>query len=305
MPVTYRYRLLFLGTSAALPTPERNQSCISLQTPYGTLIFDVGEGAQTSIQKYKVKLKKNFTILLTHFHPDHCQGILGLLSSLDLLGRKEQVTIIGPVGTIQFIKEYFRLFSLGVRYNIKVFEIEKSGRIDFGQYWIEWFPTEHFYPSYGFIFREKPQRGKFNEKKARELGIPEGRERTKLIRGETILVNGRLITPSEVVGPETPGISIAYTGDTKPSEIVANAVKNVDILIHEGTFPSIDDNRYLKYRHSRIIDAAYIAKQADVKRLFITHISSRVTDLDNELRKAKSVFENSELAFDGLEYIIS
>ncbi len=298
-------KVIFLGTSSTVPTLERRQSSTAVIIRNETIIVDIGEDIQRAIIEHKVKTGKELTILITHFHPDHCQGLLAFLTSMDLMSRKRPVRIIGPEGLTDFLRNFFILFRTSVRYPIHLYEIkEEEGEIDMGNWILEWFPAVHFGFSLGYVLKEKDYLGKFNVKKALDLGIPMGPLWGKLQRGEEIEFNGEIIRPEEVLEGPIPGKRIVFSGDTKPNEILVGKAKNADLLVHEGTFPHWETDKHEKYMHSRTIDAAEIAKKANVKRLIINHISPRIKDVNEETKKVKEIFENAILSYDGLRIIL-
>ena len=294
-------KVVFLGTSATVPNLERRQSSTAVIINGETILVDVGEDVQRAIIEHKVKTGKKLTILITHYHPDHCQGLMALLTSMDLMGRKRPVRILGPKGLIEFLNNFFALFKTSVSYPIQYYEIEKKyGLMNMDDWILEWFKVDHFGFSLGYSIIEKDHPGKFDVEKALELGIPKGPLWGKLQRGEEIEVNGQKFKPSDVLGPSIPGRKIVFSGDTKPTEILIETAKGADLLIHEGTFPHWEKEKHKKYKHSRTIDAAVTAKLANVKKLAINHISSRISDVAEESEIVKKIFPNSIIAYDGL-----
>ncbi len=298
-------RIVFLGTSAAVPSIDRGQSCTAIQFSQETILVDVGENAQRSIQKFRVKIGKKLTILLTHFHPDHTLGLIGLLTSQEMMGRTRPIQLVAPEGCIDFLKLLFRAYGLRISYTLQIYEIrEERGKLDMGRWILEWFPAIHFPPAYSYIIREKDHPGKFRIEKAKQLGVPQGPLWGKLQRGETVEIDGKTVTPDEVLETSIPGKVIVISGDTSPNEELVRKSQGADLLIHEGTFPANENDKHEKYKHSRTIDAARIARQARVKHLVINHVSTRITDLQEEEDKIREVFANLEIATDGQEILL-
>ncbi len=298
-------RVVFIGTSAAVPSVDRGQSCTAIQFAQETVLVDVGENAQRAIQKFGVRIGKKLTILLTHFHPDHTLGLIGLLTSQEMMGRKRPIQIVAPEGCIDFLKLLFRAYRIRVSYTLQIYEIcEQRGKLDMGRWILEWLPALHFPPSYSYIIREKNHPGKFHVEKAEHLGIPRGPLWGKLQRGEKVEISGKIISPQEVLEAPIPGKVIVISGDTSPNKELIEKSKGADLLIHEGTFPADEQEKHERYRHSRTIDAARIALRSKVKYLVINHVSTRIADLQSEEEKVREVFSNLEIATDGREIIL-
>ncbi len=298
-------KIIFVGTSAAVPSIKRGQSCTAIQFSQETVLIDVGENAQQAIQRFKVKIGKKLTILLTHLHPDHTLGLIGILTSQEMIGRKRPIQIVAPKGFIEFMKLLFRAYGIRISYSLQIFEIRESrGALDMGSWVLEWFPAIHFDPSYSYVIREKDHPGRFNIEKAQQLGVPKGPLWGKLQHGESVEINGKKISSEDVLGPSIPGKTIVVSGDTSPNEELIEKGQNADLLIHEGTFPAEEQEKHEKYKHSRTIDAARIARRANVKRLVINHVSTRVTDHRKEEEKLREIFPDLEIATDGLEIVL-
>ena len=177
--------------------------------------------------------------------------------------------------------------------------------LDNKDFTLESFPLSHSDTSFGYSLVTKPKIGKFNVEKATKLGIPRGDLWKKLQSGNSIELNGKKIVPSDVLDKiEDNSLKIVITGDTPYDQTTIDYAKNADLLIHDSTYPSYEEERAKKYLHSTCIDAAKIAKEAKVKRLILTHISELHQDLGESLEETKEIFKNSEFAEDGLKISI-
>jgi len=292
-------KITFLGTAGSVPCVNRNPSAILIQYGGDRILFDCGEGTQRQmmIARTGFNLKG---IFITHLHTDHFIGLFGLLETLALNERKEKLNIYVPSPNVKFLHTLFKLFGYyNLSYPVEIVGLEDGNEISFGNYKIVAFKTEHDVPSLGYALIEKDRPGKFNRAKAEELGIPPGPLYAKLVRGESIEINGRIITPDMVVGPPRPGRKIVYTGDTRPCEKIVEIAKDADVLIHDASFTSDLQEWAEKTKHSTAKEAAEIAKKARVRQLILTHISARYSkDVTPLLEEAKQIFKNVVVAED-------
>jgi len=292
-------KITFLGTAGSVPCVNRNPSAILIQYGGDRILFDCGEGTQRQmmIARTGFNLKG---IFITHLHTDHFIGLFGLLETLALNERKEKLNIYVPSPNVKFLHTLFKLFGYyNLSYPVEIVGLEDGNEISFGNYKIVAFKTEHDIPSLGYALIEKDRPGKFNRAKAEELGIPPGPLYAKLVRGESIEINGRIITPDMVVGPPRPGRKIVYTGDTRPCEKIVEIAKDADVLIHDASFTSDLQEWAEKTKHSTAKEAAEIAKKARVRQLILTHISARYSkDVTPLLEEAKQIFKNVVVAED-------
>lgn len=286
--------ILFLGTGGSWPSIKRNVTSIAVKRGSEIILFDCGEGTQRQFQKSKLSYMQISKIFITHFHGDHFLGIPGLIQTMQLNDREIPLHIYGPKGMIKLTDQLLSLGYFKPNYEIISHELNENDVIDFGEYYIKTLKVKHGVPTLAYALEEKMRPGKFNKPKALKLGIPEGPLFSKLQHGQTILLkNGEKITPDMVLGPARKGRKIVISGDTKPIDEMIDFSKNADILIHEATFDSELKEISGEYGHSTALQAAEIAKKADVEKLFLVHISPRYLDnkvLENEARK---VFKNS------------
>ncbi len=289
-------RVTFLGTAGSIPSVERNSSAIFIQFGSHRVLFDCGEGTQRQMMMAKTGFKVE-AIFITHLHTDHFVGLFGLLETMSLNERQERLTVYSPHP--EFLSSIFKAFGYDeLSFPVEVRELKDGESVRFGNFRIVAFRTEHIVKSYGYALIEDERRGKFNREKAEELGIKPGPLYAKLARGESVVVDGKVITPEMVLGKPRPGRKVVYTGDTRPCERVVEIARNADLLIHDASFTSELDDWAKETKHSTAREAAEVARKAGVKRLILTHISARYKDPTPLLEEAKEVFESVEVAED-------
>jgi ribonuclease Z len=295
-------RLVFLGTSAAVPTLQRGLPATILQSLTEQWIFDCGENIQRQMMAMKCSFHKKAKIFLTHLHGDHVLGLPSLLQTMALMDRKESIQVYGPVGIKDFLVNCQQALKFDLTYQVEIYEIVKSGIVvDEMEYLVEVIESNHTIESYSYLFEEKPRRGKFFPEKAITLGVPEGEMWSKLQKGEIVtLFNDKIVKSEDVMGPSRPGRKIVYTGDTMPFEAFASFAKCADVIVHDCTYEDVLLEKAKVTGHSTAVQAAEQAKIAGAKMLVLTHISARYPDAKLLLEQAKKIFENTVLAEDFL-----
>jgi ribonuclease Z len=292
-------KVTFLGTSGTVPSPNRNPSAILIQFEGTRLLFDCGEGTQRQMMIAKTGFKID-SVFITHLHTDHFIGIFGLIETMSLNERTERLRVFVPKEEVEFVKTLFKMFGYyNLNYPIEVHGLKDGDEINFGKFKILAFKTDHIVPSLGYALIERDRPGKFDRAKAEALGIPPGPLYSKLVRGEAVEINGKVITPDMVVGPKRKGRKIVYTGDTRPTDRIVEIAKDADLLIHDSSFTSDLMDWAIQTKHSTAREAAEVAKKANVRQLVLTHISARYSkDVSPLLKEAKDVFENVVVAED-------
>jgi ribonuclease Z len=295
-------KLLFLGTSAARPTAERNVSALVLTRGGETLLFECGEGTQRQMMRYGVTFALG-EVFFTHFHADHFLGIIGLVRTLGLQGRTDPMRLTGPKGARKLLGQ---ALALGVErpvFEVEIVEVEPDQVLARDGYELKVFGVEHGGGAVGYALVEQNRLGRFNPDRARELGVPEGPLWGKLQRGQAVrLDDGREVTAETIVGAPRPGRKLVYSGDTRPCPATIEMARGADLLVHEATFGEEEKDRAKETAHSTAREAAEVAKLAGVRRLVLTHLSARYSrDPATLADEARAVFPETVVAKDGFE----
>ena len=295
-------RIIFLGTGGSLPTRNRNPSAVMVNREGELILFDCGEGTQQQMMRAKTGMMNLSSIFVSHFHADHFLGIPGLIQTMSFMGRKDPLLIYGPEGTREFTELFKALGYFTLKYEVRGILLKPGDIVEKENYIIKAVKTEHSIPSLGYALIENPRPGRFNREKAIELGIPPGPLFAKLQKGNPVEVNGKFVKPEDIMGDLRPGRTIVYSGDTRPCDTILEASRAADVLIHDGSFADEMADWAKESKHSTAGEVANLAKDAEVKKLILTHISSRYTD-DAEplLIDSMKIFENVIIAEDLME----
>ena len=298
-------KLVFLGTSGAMPTIQRGLSCTCLVKDNEVLMFDAGEGAQISYLKSGLPWNKKMKIFVTHLHGDHCIGILGLLQSMNLQNRVKPLEIFGPEGIDEFITANIKILNFGLSFPVLITKINEGMLVDEKDYSIFASDAKHRIPAFSFRFDEKDKPGEFFPEKAKALKIPEGKLWHELQIGNSIEMDGKKIIPSQVTGAKRSGKKIGISGDTRPTDKLIEFFKNCDYLSFDSTFADELKEKAVEANHSTAKEAAELAEKANVSTLILTHFSARYNDESVLLKEAKEIHDNTITAKDLLEVNIS
>lgn len=294
--------ITFLGTSAAMPSENRFLSSIAINRNGTLFIFDAGEGMQYNFIRARFGFNKKTLIFITHMHSDHILGLLGFFQTLSLQGRHMPIDIYGPELLYEYLTENIRILNINLSFPlyIHIIEGDEGDIVTDKDYRISFCRSNHGHNtiSYAYCLIENNRRGKFNIKKAKELGIPEGILYQRLQRGEDIQFNEKTVYSNMIVGPLRSGRKIGISGDTRPSIELCKFFRNCDLLIYEATFKSTELDKAKESFHSTAHEAAKLAKQSDCFRLYLTHFSTRYKNLIELLNEAKSIFPSVDIAYD-------
>ena len=294
-------KLVFLGTSGAMPTVDRALTCICLVKDNEILMFDAGEGAQISYLKSGLPWNKKMKIFVTHLHGDHCIGILGLLQTMNLQNRTEPIEIFGPDGIDEFLAANIKILNFGLSFPVLISRISTGLIVDEKDYSVFANDANHGIPAFSFRFDEKERPGEFFPEKAKALEIPEGKLWHELQMGNSIELNGNQIQSLQVTGDKRPGRKIGVSGDTRPTDDLVEFFKNCDYLSFDSTFADELRDKAMEANHSTSKEAAELAEKANVSTLILTHFSARYHDESVLLEEAQQIHENTIAAKDLLE----
>ncbi|WP_445493204.1 ribonuclease Z [Niallia sp. 03133] len=303
--------LQFLGTGAGIPAKSRNVTSIALKLleERGSIwLFDVGEATQHQILHTTIKPKRIEKIFITHLHGDHIYGLPGFLASRSFQGGESPVTIYGPKGLKIYIETSLSVSQTYLKYEIQVEEIEEGVIFEDVDFTVEARKLEHGVTCFGYRVTEKDRPGKLLTDKLQKIGLTPGPLFKKIKNGEdVILENGTYIKSKDFVGPAIKGRIITILGDTRVCPSASLLAKNANILVHEATFARDEGELAKEYYHSTTVQAANIAKEANIKQLILTHISARYDQNKTQelLAEAQGVFADVQIAEDLKIYPIS
>lgn len=280
--------LFFLGTAGSVPSARRGLPAVLVRRGGDRLLFDCGEGTQRQLLR-SVGLLDLDTIFITHFHADHWLGLPGMLKSFALRERSEPLTVYGPPGLSELMG-IMRVVYGRLPYELKIVELDAAQTVPYDGYLIAAIPVRHkAAAAFGYALVEEPRRGHLDAALAERLGVRPGPDFGRLQRGET--VGG--VLPEQVMGPTREGRKIVISGDTAPCQALAIAAHEADVLVHEATFAEEEADRARQTLHSTARQAAELARDAEVRLLVLTHVSSRYPG--GELREqARAVFAATE-----------
>ncbi|MCS2155129.1 ribonuclease Z [Scandinavium goeteborgense] len=297
--------LIFLGTSAGVPTRHRNMTSILLNLQQPTLsqmwLFDCGEGTQHQFLKTSHHPGKLDKIFITHLHGDHLFGLPGLLCSRSMQGNPSPLTIYGPKGIKEFVEMALRLSGSWTDYPLTVEEISAGEVFDDGLFKVTAYPLNHPVECFGYRIEQHDKPGPLDAQRLLADGIKAGPLFQQLKKGQTVeMPDGRTVNGQDYLGPSTPGVKLAIFGDTAPCPAALAMAKEVDVMVHETTLEHEMAEKANSRGHSSSIQTAELARDARVGKLIITHVSSRYDweGCQRLLAECRSVFEPCELAED-------
>jgi ribonuclease Z len=295
------FELTFLGTSASAPSIHRGLSSQIVSYRDQRFLIDCGEGTQRQILRSGLGFRRLNHILITHGHLDHILGLAGLLSTFSRWEALEHLEIWAGEWAMERIHDL--LFGVVLRgakppMEIELHIIEPGLLLSFDDLKVSAFPVDHRGPGcFGFHFEESSRRP-FLAEKADALNIPHGPIRGQLVAGKQVkLPDGRTVKPDEVLGEDRPGVRLVHVGDCASTANLKKICQNADGLVIEATYREPERDLAQKFGHLTAAQAAHLAKEAEVKQLFLTHISRRYRERDL-LEEAREIFPNVKVARD-------
>jgi ribonuclease Z len=289
--------VFFAGTAGSVPSARRGLPAILIRRGGEKLLFDCGEGTQRQLLR-SIGLVDLDAIFITHFHADHWLGLPGLLKSLALRERTSPLTVHGPHGLRELIASMQVAFGR-LPYKLTISELEPAQAVARDGYMVAPVPVVHKREgSFGYVIVEEPRPGHLDAELAERLGVKPGPDFGRLQRGEA--VGG--VSPEQVMGETREGRKVVISGDTAPCEALSIAAHQADLLVHEATFLHEEAERARQTLHSTARQAAELARDAEVRLLALTHVSSRYAG--GELRdEARAIFPATEAPrdFDTIE----
>ncbi|MEN6328873.1 MAG: ribonuclease Z [Methanobacteriaceae archaeon] len=289
--------LVFLGTSSAIPTNYRNHSAMALKAFGELMLFDCGEGTQRQMTRIRMSPMKVNRIFISHLHGDHFLGLPGMIQSMAFRGRENPLYIYGPEGINGVVESIKKLGYFALSFPILTLEVHNGIFLDEKGFQISAIPVQHSVLNLAYSVVEK-RSPKFLRDKALELGLTPGPDFGKLQRGIPVTVGDRTIQPEEVRGKERKGRKIVYSGDTRACDEMVQFAREADVLIHESTFDGSQEEKAMTTGHSTSRSAARVAAVAQVRKLILTHLSTRYRDADLLKKEAKEIFPDVMVAED-------
>ena len=287
-----------VGTGGMMPLPRRWLTALMTRYNGSSLLIDCGEGTQVAIKEKGWSFKPIDVICFTHYHGDHISGLPGLLLTMGNADRTEPLTLVGPKG-LERVVNALRVIAPELPFEIKFIEITQPEQvIELNGYRITAFKVNHNVLCYGYTL-EILRQGKFSAERAKEQDIPL-KYWNPLQKGQTIEADGITYTPEMVLGPARKGIRLTYTTDTRPTESILRNAKESDLFICEGMYGEKEKAaKAVEYKHMTFYEAAHLAKDAQVKEMWLTHYSPSLVRPDEFMDKVREIFPNAYPGKDG------
>ena len=291
-----------LGCGGMMPLPNRHLTSVLLRREGDLFLFDCGEGTQVSLRRLNLRWKKISVIFISHMHADHVTGIPGLLMLSSQVDRDDPLYIIGPPKIAEYIDSSRHVLDMFVNYEIITREILEPGIVYRGDgFHVRAFPLKHRKPCYGYTLEEHIRPGEFFPEKAIALDVERGPLWAALQSGKTVKSkNGMDVKPEQVLGKPRKGRKFSFVTDTLAFPQIAKEVKDSDLFICEAMFEKALEDNAREKMHMTAEQAAYLAREGNVKKLGLIHYSPRYTDYDlkNIIKEAEAVFPSAVLTKD-------
>jgi ribonuclease Z len=302
------FEVTILGSGAAVPTSRRNPTSQYVVCNDRHILIDCGEGTQMQIRRFGIKLQRINHILISHLHGDHYFGLVGLLSTMHLMGRDKGVTIYGPEELESIVRQQLEIGGARLEFDLQFVRLNgDEARMIFEDKMIEIhaFPLKHRIPTNGYLIKEKQKERPLLSEEIKGSGL-KLEDLPKLKRGENVVSeNGEVYDFEAYTLPPKPSFSYAYCSDTMYWETIVPYIENATVLYHEATFTDKDKERAKATYHSTAEQAAKIAAKANVKKLLLGHLSARYDGTEVHLSESRTVFHNTEVVEDGMIYKVS
>ena len=296
------FNVHILGCGSALPTQRHEPSAQVVELRGKCFIVDCGEGIQRALRRTQIHFSKVHAVFISHLHGDHCFGLMGLLSTFGLLGRTSRLKVFAPKSYENLFKQQVEFFLSTMEYEIEFVPVDTEVQqviYEDRSLTVESIPLEHRLPCCGFLFREKPGLPHIRRDMIDCYGIPVSQINNIKNGADWQSPEGETIPNERLVFPAEPPRAYAYCSDTRYVPSLCQRVKGVDLLYHESTYASEDEDRARLYYHSTARQAAQVAKGAGVGKLLLGHYSARYNKEEVLLEEARAVFPASFLSKEG------
>lgn len=286
-----------LGSGGMMPLPYRWLTALMTRFNGSSLLIDCGEGTQIAIKEKGWSFKPIDVICFTHYHGDHISGLPGLLLTMGNADRKEPLTLIGPKG-LERVVSALRVIAPELPFPIIYKEIKGAEQtFELNGYRLKAFRVNHNVLCYGYTM-EIDRAGKFDVERAKEQEIPQ-KYWKHLQKGETIETGNGILTPDMVLGPPRKGLKLTYTTDTRPTNSIRENAKDSDLFICEGMYGEKEKAaKAVEYKHMTFYEAAHLAKDAQVKEMWLTHYSPSLTRPEEYMDEVRRIFPEAKAGKD-------
>ena len=293
-----------LGSGGMMPLPYRWLTSLMTRFNGSSLLIDCGEGTQIAIKEKGWSFKPIDVICFTHYHGDHISGLPGLLLTMGNADRKEPLTLIGPKG-LERVVSALRVIAPELPFPIIYKEIEGAEQtFELNGYRLKAFRVNHNVLCYGYTM-EIDRAGKFDVERAKEQEIPQ-KYWKHLQKGETIETENGILTPDMVLGPPRKGLKLTYTTDTRPTNSIRENAKDSDLFICEGMYGEKEKAaKAVEYKHMTFYEAAHLAKDAQVKEMWLTHYSPSLTRPEEYMDEVRRIFPEAKAGKDRMSRELS
>lgn len=294
-----------LGSNSAVPAYERHPTAQVVQSHDNSFLVDCGEGTQLQMSRYKIRRNKIGSIFISHLHGDHYFGLIGLLTSMGLAGRKHELHVYGPDPLRTVIDLQLSLSDTRLPYPLHFHSLQHEGVVRDGPgIIVECFKVNHRIECWGFTFKEKKNLRKILPDEVKRHNIPASFYES-LHKGMDFVSEGKHTIKNEwLTMASSPAKTYVYCADTMYDERLAEKIRGADLLYHEATYLHVLQKKAAERYHSTAREAAMLAGKAGVKKLLIGHFSSMYETLDEFKEEACSVFEQTVLAIEGCTYFV-
>ncbi|MFN4006155.1 MAG: ribonuclease Z [Chitinophagaceae bacterium] len=301
------FGVTILGNNSAIPAYDRHPTAQVVTLNEQLFLIDCGEGTQMQLARYRVKRSRINHIFISHLHGDHYFGLAGLITSMGLMSRESDLHLYAPAPLKDIIDLQLKVADTILPFTLHFHALTPEAQVlvENDKFLIRSFPVRHRVACWGCVIEEKKKPRKINKEAVVQYQVPAAYYESLKLGNDYAHRDGTVVKNEWVTIPNTPGRSYAYCADTLFTPDIATQVAGVSMLYHETTYlKDLKDRAALRY-HSTTEEAATIAQMANAKQLIIGHFSSKYEQLDAFLEEAQAVFPSTQLALEGVTYIVT